>query len=122
KHQQVGVLGLTLPDVKGTVTGLFTPGNPIIAAHELGHLFWLYEDYDVMIHPPKKFTLIDRPGYWVQKGQAEESTEAHPIATFLSGYTGTTGFWVDTRIYEYLLGKFSAGVGGQASGPLVLAA
>jgi hypothetical protein len=122
KHGRVGVLGLTLPDVKGTVTGLFTPSNPIIAAHELGHLFWLYEDYDVLLKPPKKVTLIDRPGYWVQKGQPEENSDTHPVATFLSRYTGTTGFWVDSRIYEYLLAKFTVDGGGQASGPMVLAA
>ncbi len=123
KHGEPHTLGLSLRDVKGTVTDQYLPGVPLVTSHELAHLFRLYEDYDFSISPPRLFTIIDRAGYWVQKRRVEESTKANLIPTFLSSADDPQRpRWVDSRIYEYLLAKFTIDGKGQASSPLVLAA
>lgn len=122
QHGDPGTLGLSLRDVPGTVTDQYLPGQPLVTAHELAHQFWLYEDYDYSVKPPKPFTYIDRPGYWVQQRVPEISTGSKRIPTFLSASNPGVSYWVDTRIYEYLMAKFTIGTSGQTSGPLVLSA
>lgn len=122
KHGNPNTLGLALKDVKGTVTAQFVLSDATTSAHELAHLFWLYEDYDFSVKPPKNFTWLDRSGYWVQEQKAEDVSAGKKIPTFLSAYSPTDPSWVDTRIYEYLMAKFTIKTGGETSEPMVLAA
>lgn len=122
KHGNPNTLGLALKDVKGTVTAQFVLSDATTSAHELAHLFWLYEDYDFSVKPPKNFTWLDRSGYWVEAHKPENIAAGKKIPTFLSAYSPTDPSWVDTRIYEYLMAKFTINTGGETSEPMVLAA
>ncbi len=122
RHGSPNVLGLALGDVKGTVTAQYILTDPTTSAHELAHLFWLYEDYDYAIKPPRPFTWLDRSGYFVQKQLAQEISRNKQIPTFLSAYTPDKPSWVDTRAYEYLTAKFTIQNGGEVSEPVLLAA
>jgi hypothetical protein len=44
------------------------------------------------------------------------------IPTFLSAYSAEKAFWVDSRIYEYLMAKFVIDKGGAVSEPTLLTA
>lgn len=119
-HGETKALGFALSGVKGVVSSMFIFDYSKTATHEVGHLFWLYEDYDYFVSPPRSSTFIDRSGYWVQRGQAQDVNAPDKIPTFMSG--GAIKAWVDTRIYEYMIAKFIIGMGGQVGEPLVLAA
>lgn len=119
-HGEVDALGFALTGVKGTVSAMFIFDYSKTTAHEVGHLFWLYEDYDQFVSPPRSSTYLDRSGYWVQRQQFQDVKSAEKIPTFMSG--GAIKAWVDTRIYEYLMGKFIVGTGGRVSEPLILSA
>lgn len=121
-HGKRGTLGMALRDVKGTVTGQYAPTDPTTSAHELAHLFWLYEDYDYSFSPGRPFTWIDRSGYFVQAQLPQEISAAKKIPTFLSSGDPNQSFWVDTRAYEYLMARFTIHANGQVSEPLILAA
>lgn len=122
KHGNPSALGLALSDVNGTVTAQYVLSDASTSAHELAHLYWLYEDYDYAVNPPRPFTWIDRSGYFVQRGEARDISGGAQIPTFLSAYAPDRPFWVDTRIYEYLMAKFTVGKGGQVGEPMILAA
>ncbi len=121
-HGNKSALGLALSDVKGTVTAQYVLTDATTSAHELAHLFWLYEDYDYSIKPTRPFTYVDRSGYYVEKKIPEEISDQKKIPTFLSAYSPDAPSWVDTRAYEYLTAKFTIASGGQVSEPLILAA
>lgn len=119
-HGDTQALGISLRDVKGTVTALYAFTNPIVTAHELAHLFWLYEDYDYATDPPRPFTFLDRSGYFVQEKLPEDISPSKKIPTFLSSYSPDNPAWVDTRAYEYLMAKLTIGNGGQATEPMIV--
>lgn len=121
-HGKRGALGMALRDVKGTVTGQYAPTDPTTSAHELAHLFWLYEDYDYSVSPSRPFTWIDRSGYFVQAQEPQEISDTKKIPTFLSSGDPEKSFWVDTRAYEYLMARFTINENGQVSEPMILAA
>lgn len=121
KHGATGTLGLALSDVTGTVTTQYVLSDASTSAHELAHLYWLYEDYDYSIDPARPFTWIDRPAFFVQRDEFLDPT-TQQVPTFLSSYAPDKPFWVDTRAYEYLMAKFTLESGGEVSEPLVLAA
>lgn len=121
-HGNKSALGLALADVKGTVTAQYVLTDATTSAHELAHLYWLYEDYDYSIKPTRPFTWVDRSGYFVAKQIPEEVSGSHKIPTFLSAYSPDAPSWVDTRAYEYLTAKFTLETGGQVTEPLVLSA
>jgi len=114
-------LGLTLTAVQGIVTSQFDLGDAITAAHEIGHLYALYEDYDYAIQPPRPGVEILVPAYWVQREQELASTPSKKLWTYMSSGSKQVAYWTDQRIYEYLLAKFALR-GGTASAPLILAA
>ncbi len=120
-HGQPKTLGLTLMAVKGTVTGQFDPNEMTTAAHEVGHLYSLYEDYDFAVKPPRPGVEILVPGYWVQHEQELANTPSRKLWTFMSSGSKQVLYWTDRRIYDYLLAKFALR-GGTASAPLILAA
>ncbi len=121
-HGQPGTLGFTLSDVKGIVTGQYGANlPPIIAAHEIGHLYSLDEDYDFAIKPSRPCVAIFLPSYWAEHELELIDTSTKRLCTFMSAASSQDNYWVDQRIYEYLLGKFALN-GGAASAPLVLAA
>lgn len=120
-HGNKSALGLALSDVKGTVTAQYVLTDATTSAHELAHLYWLYEDYDYSIKPSRPFTWVDRPGYFVQK-QTPEDASNKQIPTFLSAYSPDKPSWIDTRAYEYLTAKFTIGANGQVTAPSILAA
>lgn len=121
-HGKRGALGMALRDVKGTVTGQYAPTDPTTSAHELAHIFWLYEDYDYSISPGRPFTWIDRSGYFVQAQTPQEISDTKKIPTFLSAGDPEKSFWVDTRAYEYLMARFTIQSNGQVTEPMILAA
>jgi hypothetical protein len=121
-HGKRGALGMALRDVKGVVTGQYAPTDPTTSAHELAHIYWLYEDYDYAISPGRPFTWIDRSGYYVQERAPQEISDTKKIPTFLSSGDPDQSFWVDTRAYEYLMARFTINGNGQVSEPLILAA
>jgi hypothetical protein len=121
KHGQPKTLGLTLSEVKGTVTAQFAATDTTTSAHEVGHLYWLYEDYDFAIKPPRPGVEILVPNYWVQRDRELVGTSAKKLWTFLSSGDTRVTYWVDQRIYEYLMAKFAMN-GGTASAPSILAA
>lgn len=121
KHGSPSTLGMALNDVTGTVTAQYVLSDASTSAHELAHLYWLYEDYDYAVDPARPFTWLDRPGFFVLHKEFLDPTSKQ-IATFLSSYAPDKPFWVDTRTYEYLLAKFTLEQGGEVSEPLVLAA
>jgi hypothetical protein len=121
-HGKRSTLGLALSDVKGTVTAQYVLTDATTSAHELAHLYWLYEDYDYSIQPPRPFTWLDRSGYFVEKRTPEEISASKQIPTFLSAYAPDKPSWVDTRIYEYLTAKFTIQNNGQVTEPMILAA
>ncbi|MBI4674233.1 MAG: hypothetical protein HY741_21525 [Chloroflexi bacterium] len=121
-HGKRGALGMALRDVKGTVTGQYAVTDPTTSAHELAHLYWLYEDYDYSIDPPRPFTWLDRSGYFVEAKLPEEISPDKKIPTFLSSGAPDQAYWVDTRAYEYLTAKFTIQPGGQVTAPMILAA
>lgn len=121
-HGNKSALGLALSDVKGTVTAQYVLTDATTSAHELAHLYWLYEDYDFSIKPSRPFTFVDRPGYFVQKQAPEDVSDSKKIPTFLSAYSPERPSWVDTRAYEYLTAKFTIETGGEVSEPTMLAA
>ncbi len=121
-HGNKSALGLALADVKGTVTAQYVLSDATTSAHELAHLYWMYEDYDYSLKPPRPFTWLDRPGYFVQKNQPKDISDTNKIPTFLSAYAPDKPSWVDTRIYEYLTAKFTLQSGGETTEPMILAA
>lgn len=121
-HGSRSTLGMALADVKGTVTAQFALTDATTSAHELAHLFWMYEDYDYSISPSRPFTWLDRSGYFVEKRVPQEISDSKKIPTFLSAYSPDAPGWVDTRIYEYLTAKFTIEGNGQVTEPLILAA
>ncbi len=121
-HGKRGALGMALRDVKGTVTGQYAPTDPTTSAHELAHLFWLFEDYDYAVSPGRPFTWVDRSGYFVQLQQPQEISAVKKIPTFLSSGDPEQSFWVDTRAYEYLMARFTINGSGAVTAPLILAA
>lgn len=121
-HGKRGALGMALRDVKGTVTGQYAPTDPTTSAHELAHLFWLYEDYDYAVSPGRPFTWVDRSGYFVQLQLPQEVSPTKKIPTFLSSGDPEQSFWVDTRAYEYLMARFTINENGAVTEPLILAA
>ncbi len=121
-HGNKSALGLALADVKGTVTAQYVLTDATTSAHELAHLYWMYEDYDYSLKPPRPFTWLDESGYFVQKSTPEDISDTNKIPTFLSAYAPDKPSWVDTRIYEYLTAKFTLQDGGQTSEPMILAA
>ena len=121
KHGQPGTVGFALSDVKGIVTGQYdTDLPPIIAAHEIGHLYWLDEDYDFAIKPARTCLPITTPGFWVRQDQELALAAPQKLCTFMSA-ASRDQFWIDGNIYDYLLAKFSM-TGGTASAPMILAA
>lgn len=121
-HGNKGALGLALADVDGTVTAQYVTTDATTSAHELAHLFWLYEDYDYAVKPSRPFTWVDRSGYFVEKREPQDISPTKQIPTFLSAYSPERPSWVDTRIYEYLTAKFTIENNGQVSEPMILAA
>lgn len=121
KHGKPKTLGLTLMAVQGTVTGQFDPGEITTAAHEVGHLYALYEDYDYAINPPRPGVEILVPSYWVEREQELVSTSSKKLWTYMSAGSKQVTYWTDSRIYEYLMAKLALR-GGTASAPLILAA
>lgn len=122
RHGSPNTLGLALGDVKGTVTAQYILTDPTTSAHELAHLFWLYEDYDYSIQPARPYTWLDRSGYFVQKRLEQDILKNKKIPTFLSSYSADMPSWVDARAYEYLTAKFTIENGGEVTEPLILAA
>jgi hypothetical protein len=121
-HGKKSTLGLALGDVNGTVTAQYVLTDATTSAHELAHLYWMYEDYDFAVEPTRPFTWIDRSGYYVQQQEPKDIDGGNQIPTFLSAYSPERPSWVDSRIYEYLTAKFTVGRDGRVSEPLVLAA
>jgi hypothetical protein len=122
QHGQPGTLGLTLSSVKGIVTGQYgTNVPPIVAAHEIGHLYALDEDYDFAVRPSHPCEPILMPSYWALRDLELTGGPKTSLCTFMSAASSNDEYWVDQRIYEYLLAKFSVG-SGRASAPLVLSA
>ena len=121
-HGNKSALGLALADVKGTVTAQYVLTDATTSAHELAHLYWLYEDYDYSIKPSRPFTWVDRSGYFVQKQIPQDISNNQQIPTFLSAYSPDRPSWVDTRTYEYLIAKFTIESNGQVTAPTILAA
>ncbi len=121
KHGKPKTLGLTLTAVQGTVTSQFDLGEATTAAHEIGHLYALYEDYDYAINPPRPGVEILEPSYWVEREQELVSTSSKKLWTYMSAGSKQVTYWTDSRIYEYLMAKFALR-GGTASAPLILAA
>lgn len=120
-HGRAGTLGLTLREVKGTVTGEFDATDPTTAAHEVGHLYNLYEDYDYAVEPPRPGVEINAPEFWVQRYREMTSSSTARLWTFLSSGSSKVVYWADNRIYDFLLARFALN-GGRASAPLILAA
>lgn len=120
-HGRPGTLGLTLREVKGTVTGEFDPTDPTTAAHEVGHLYWLYEDYDYAVKPPRPGVEITTPEYWVQRDLQMITKPGKALWTYLSSGSKSITYWTDERLYEYLMSKFALN-GGEASAPMVTSA
>lgn len=121
-HGNKSALGLALADVKGTVTAQYVLTDATTSAHELAHLYWMYEDYDYSIKPSRPYTWLDRSGYFVQKQVPQDISNNQKIPTFLSAYSPERPSWVDTRAYEYLMAKFTIESGGQVTEPMILAA
>lgn len=121
-HGKRGTLGMALRDVKGTVTGQYAVTDPTTSAHELAHLYWLYEDYDYAIDPPRPFTWLDRSGYYVEPKLPQEISNSKKIPTFLSAGAPDQAYWVDSRTYDYLMAKFALAPDGQVTAPMILAA
>ncbi len=122
KHGQPGTVGFALSDVKGIVTGQYADDlPPIIAAHEIGHMYWLDEDYDFAVKPARPCYSIAVTGFWVQRDEELANTANRPLCTFMSAASSQDAYWVDPIIYDYLLGKFTI-PNGSASAPMILAA
>lgn len=121
KHGKPQTAGMALTSVQGTVMSQFDPVDLTTAAHEVGHLYALYEDYDYAINPPRPGIEIPVSGYWVQREQELASTASRTLWTYMSSGNKQVSYWTDHRIYEYLMARFALR-GGTASAPLVLAA
>ncbi|MCL4393817.1 MAG: hypothetical protein M1482_03240 [Chloroflexi bacterium] len=122
QHGQPGTLGLTLSSVKGIVTGQYgAKVPPIVAAHEIGHVYALDEDYDFAVSPSHPCEPILSPSYWALRDLELTYGARTNLCTFMSAASSDDAYWVDQRIYEYLLGKFAIG-NGTSSAPLILAA
>lgn len=121
KNGKPNTAGLALMSVQGTIISQFDPVDITTAAHEVGHLYALYEDYDYAIDPPRPGVEIAVSGYWVQREQELASTASRKLWTYMSSGDKQVNYWTDHRIYEYLLARFALR-GGTASAPLILAA
>ena len=120
KHGQPKMVGFALPEVKGIVTGQYeTNLQPIVAAHEISHLYFAGEDYDFAVKPSRPCFQINTPGYWVPRDQDLANTARKKLCTFLSAADPKVAYWADRRIYEYLMAKFTMN-GGTASAPSIL--
>jgi hypothetical protein len=121
KNGKPQTAGLALTSVQGTVISQFDLAEMTTTAHEIGHLYALYEDYDYAINPARPGVEIPLPGYWVQREQELASTASRKLWTYMSSVNKQVNYWTDHRIYEYLMAKFALR-GGTASAPLILAA
>lgn len=121
KNGKPQTAGLALSSVQGTVISQFDPTEMTTTAHEVGHLYALYEDYDYAITPPRPGVEIAVPGYWVQREQELANTTSRKLWTYMSSGNKQVSYWTDHRIYEYLMARFALR-GGTASAPLILAA
>jgi len=120
KHGQPHMVGFALPDVRGIVTGQYEVNlPPIVASHEISHLYFAGEDYDFAVKPNRPCFQINIPSYWVQRDQDLANTSKKKLCTFLSAADSKVAYWADQRIYEYLMAKFTMN-GGTASAPSIL--
>ncbi len=119
-HGEPGVLGFALPGVIGVTTAQFEPSlEPIVAAHEIGHLYGLYDDYDLAVRPARNCIPVPVPGYWVEQARDVARSSTKNLCTFMSAARDL--HWSDQRIYEYLMAKVTLNR-GRVSGPTILAA
>ncbi len=113
--------GFSAFNVRVTVSGQIGPILDV-TAHEVAHTTDISDDYDYS--PGRTFDgfVIDRPGFWVSRGQEMlPKMKGEGVLSFMG--SGNPGFvWIDTRSYDHLLAHYTLGGNGRASEPLVLGA
>ncbi|HBY92710.1 MAG TPA: hypothetical protein DEP84_01910, partial [Chloroflexi bacterium] len=80
--------------------------KPIVASHEIGHVFRLNDEYDYSKSPPKRGDRIDLPGYWVIRHEPKEDSAKMPTFNFM-GAAGLPDYWVRSEVYSALLKAFT---------------
>ncbi len=119
-HGKPNVLGFAMSGVVGVTTAQYEASlEPIVAAHEIGHLYGLYDDYDLAVRPARRCIAVPVPGYWVEQGREVARTDVKDLCTIMS--TASNLHWADQRIYEYLMAKVTLNR-GKVSAPMILAA
>lgn len=93
---QIGMRGVV--DLEGE--------KPIVASHEIGHVFNLEDEYDYSQSPPKRGDRIDVPGYWVIQREPKEDSSIKPTFNFMSS-AGLPDYWVRSEVYGALLRTFT---------------
>lgn len=109
-----GTLGLQFKLVSGLVLAQigirgeidFEADKPIVASHEIGHVYNLDDEYDFSQSPPKRGDRIDVPGYWVIRREVKEDSETTPVFNFMSA-AGLPDYWVRAGVYSTLLTTFT---------------
>lgn len=119
-HGQPGMLGFAIPGVIGVTTAQFEPSlEAIVAAHEIGHLYGLYDDYDFAVRPARNCIALAIPGFSVDQERDVTRVGTKNMCTFMSA--GRDLHWADQKIYEYLMAKVTLNR-GKVSAPMILAA
>jgi hypothetical protein len=104
------VLGLELHAVPSIVSSQVNAGSSTLA-HEVGHVFGLFDDYNFDVNPPKIGNRINVPGYWLAKS-LQIGTGGKPVYySFMGAEDAASRYWVDRDSYLAILQILQNGTG-----------
>ncbi|HUS13492.1 MAG TPA: hypothetical protein VM536_00560 [Chloroflexia bacterium] len=102
------VVGLELNVVKAAVSSQVDSDYATLA-HEAGHIFGRFDDYDFGRKPPLIGTRIDAPGYWVAKGRPITPADKQAFYSFMGASDARSQYWVDRDTYLSILEMLQSG-------------
>ena len=79
------------------------------AAHETGHVFGRFDDYDMNLNPPKVGNRIDDPGYWVTRSLPVNPFSRTTYYSFMGASDPGSQYWVDRATYLAILQSLQSG-------------
>jgi len=80
-------------------------------AHETGHIFGRFDDYDFSSNPAKIGNRVDAPGYWVAKSRPISPSTRPIYYSFMGASDASSQYWVNKETYLAILQTLQSGGG-----------